>query len=103
MDSSDGTRVSEFCTALSLWVKPEHNPLGNDRSLLCQYLMAITSLGGDSGSPYYTPVGSTDNVRLYGIHMGIWDGSKVVSPLGGIYSDLGSSVTWNSCASPYTC
>ena len=77
--------------------------LGNDRSLLCQYLMAITSLGGDSGSPYYTPVGSTDNVRLYGIHMGIWDGSKVVSPLGGIYSDLGSSVTWNSCASPYTC
>ena len=26
MDSSDGTRVSEFCTALSLWVKPEHNP-----------------------------------------------------------------------------
>ena len=65
--------------------------------------MAITSLCGDSGSPYYTPVGSTDNVRLYGIHMGIWDGSKVVSPLGGIYSDLGSSVTWNSCASPYTC
>ena len=46
---------------------------------------------------------STDNVRLYGIHMGIWDGSKVVSPLGGIYSDLGSSATWNSCASPYTC
>ena len=29
MDSSDGTRVSEFCTALSLWVKPWHNPYWN--------------------------------------------------------------------------
>ena len=29
MDSSNGAGVSEFCTALSLWVKPWHNPKKN--------------------------------------------------------------------------
>ncbi len=73
--------------------------------LLCQYLISMTSHGGDSGAPYYEQAGSETDVRLYGIHVGKIPstGKGVISPLVNIYQDLGQNDNWRSCASPYSC
>ena len=83
----------------------ENTNEGNNRLLLCQHLITIVSGGGDSGAPYYKLAGSQTDVRLYGTHVGYdpSSGSRVISPLSGIYKDLGQSSTWDSCASPYNC
>ncbi len=78
---------------------------GNNRMLLCQYLINITSHGGDSGSPYYELAGSETDVRLYGIHVGKFANTRksIISPLVNVYQDLGEDDNWRSCASPYSC
>ena len=76
-----------------------------NRMLLCQYLISMTSHGGDSGAPYYEQAGSETDVRLYGIHVGKIPstGKGVISQLVNIYQDLGQNDNWRSCASPYSC
>ena len=77
----------------------------NNRVLLCQYLINISSHGGDSGAPYYEQAGSETDVRLYGIHVGRFANTqnRIISPLAGVYYDLGEYDNWHSCASPYSC
>jgi hypothetical protein len=74
---------------------------------LCMNRASYTSAGGDSGAPVFRKVDSpqSGDVKIYGIHLGVLEGTstRVFSPIGNIYADLGQSSTWNTCDTAFAC
>lgn len=82
---------------------------GNSWWLKCQYKARtvasppqVISQTGDSGSPVFARIGTSDDVILHGI---LWGGNRagtrfVFSPISGVERELG---TLSVCAVPYSC
>ena len=90
-----GGYVSETCIRVDI--------TGN-RTLLCQGIANVRADEGDSGSPVFS-VSSGNDVEILGSLWGAdTSNSKIwFSTVGRIYYDLGRNVTWDSCASGYSC
>ena len=77
--------------------------------LICQDLASGDSDGGDSGAPVFriTDTPSQGDVELLGISWGGGDSGGdswfVISPIGNIYIDLGSTDTWEACDPSFSC
>ena len=76
----------------------------------CQNEYTVNGWGGDSGSPVFLiPDENSDDVELLGIHWGSYTDPangqdySVYSPIGRVYLDLGSTDTWDSCATGFNC
>lgn len=107
----------DFVGHVSGWKKGTVNdtcvnaPYSNNRTMICQYVVYWThAQGGDSGSPVFQIIDSPkpNDVRLLGIVTARWAGQQnasvyYYSPIGSIYQELGSNMTWDSCDPSQNC
>ena len=78
----------------------------NNRRILCQNKVRNSHVaGGDSGVPVFriTDKPNTNDVRLLGIVIAKAMNGYTYSPIGNIYYDLGSSLSWDSCDPSRNC
>ena len=83
-------------------------PLEGNRVLLCQTIATVHAESGDSGAPVFAVTDSpaVRDVDLLGMMWGITTSTPVeiwISPVGGIYRDLGIYDAWDSCDPYFDC
>ena len=97
--------ITSTCTNVNVFDRgPAGMPVDTGITILCQYTVATTSLGGDSGSPVFEFNAATGTGLFAGILWGgAFDGSSMTfSPINHIDAELGSFVyNQKGVASPF--